>query len=192
METKIQCFGCNSTKYNFQIYSFLEFPLQQINKYYFDKGERKLINNDGKNPDIDLYKCFEYYEKRVLMNGENQIYCNICKKSNDSFYSTFIYSPPHYLIINLNRGKGTIYECKVNFPEKLDISSFVISKNGAKIFCLYAVICNLGSVGHFVAYCRNIMDNNWYLYNDGIVSLCNKKNQYQDGIPYILFYKPLD
>ena len=69
METKSKCLGCNTIKFNFQIFSFLEFPLQQVNQYYFEKGERKLINNDGKNPDVDLYECFEYYRKIDLMNG---------------------------------------------------------------------------------------------------------------------------
>ena len=59
---------------------------------------------------------------------------------------------------------------------------------------LYAVICHLGPSsmsGHFVAYCRNIIDNKWYLYNDAFVTLCDKNNQYYDGMPYILFYKAL-
>ena len=43
--------------------------------------------------------------------------------------------------------------------------------------------------GHFVAYCRNRMDNQWYLYNDGLVNLCAREQQYKDGMPYILFYK---
>ena len=59
-------------------------------------------------------------------------------------------------------------------------------------FGLYTVICHLwpsSMSGHFVAYCRNRIDNQWYLYNDGLVSLCNKKQQYKKGMPYILFYR---
>ena len=33
--------------------------------------------NNNKNPDVDLYECFEYYGNPELMTGENQIYCNI-------------------------------------------------------------------------------------------------------------------
>ena len=195
MEAKSQCFGCNAIKYNFQIYSFLEFPLQQINQYFFDKREKQLINNDGKNQDIDLYECFEYYRKKDFFTGDNQMYCNICKELNDLYYSTSIYSAPSYLIINLNRGKGEVYDCKVNFPEILNIFNFVSYKNGKKIFDLYAVICHLGTSSlnsHFVAYCKNKIDNKWYLYNNETVSLCNKNKQYQDGIPYVLFYKVLE
>ena len=194
METKSQCHGCQTIKYNFQVYSFLEFPLQEVNKYYFSKGLRPLVNNDGSNPDVDLYECFDYYGKIDLMNGDNQMFCNICNRLNDAFYSTSIYSAPLNLIINLNRGKGAVYACKVNFPEQLNLFNFVSYKNGITVFELYAVICHLGPSsmsGHFVAYCKYIEDNKWYLYNDGIVTKCTKKYQYQDGMPYILFYRAL-
>ena len=60
------------------------------------------------------------------------------------------------------------------------------------VFDLYAVICHLGPSsmsGHFVAYVRNSSDYKWYLYNDAIVTQCTRPKQYNDGMPYILFYK---
>ena len=194
METKSQCQGCQTIKYNFQIYSFLEFPLQEVNKFCFNNNRRPLFNNDGSNPDVDLYECFEYYGKIDLMNGDNQMYCNIGNKLYDALYSTSLYSSPNYLIINLNRGKGAVYECKVIFPEQLNIFNFVTFKNGITVYELYAVICHLGPSsmsGHFVAYCKNKIDNKWYLYNDGFISKCTKTYQYQEGMPYILFYRAL-
>jgi len=194
IETKSQCQGCQIIKYNFQVYSFLEFPLQQVNQYCYNNGKRPLFNNDGTNPDVALYECFDYYQKIDLMNGENQMYCNFCNKLYDSLYSTIIYSSPLILIINLNRGRGAVYECKVNFPEQLILYNYIIFKDGYTAYQLYAVICHLGPSsmsGHFVAYCRNRIDNKWYLYNDGMISLCSKQRQYQEGMPYILFYKAL-
>ena len=194
LETKSQCLGCNVIKYNFQVYSFLEFPLQQVNQFFYSKGKRPLFTNDGKNPDVDLYECFEYNEKIDLMTGDNQMYCNICNKLFNSYYSTVIYSSPIYLIINLNRGKGATYECKVNFPDQLNLLNYITFKYGYTAYGLYAVICHLGPSsmsGHFVAYCRNRMDNKWYLYNDAIVTLCSRPQQYNDGMPYILFYRAL-
>ena len=194
LETKSQCKGCNMIKFNFQLYSFLEFPLQHINQYFYNNGKRPLFTQDGKNPDVDLYECFEYNRKIDLMNGENQMYCNICNKLCDATYTNFIYSGPNYLIINLNRGRGAVYECKVNFPEQLNLFNYVSYKHGITAYELYAVICHLGPSsmsGHFVAYCRNRIDNKWYLYNDAFVSLCDKPKQYTEGMPYILFYRVL-
>ena len=194
LETKSQCQGCKVIKFNFQIYSFLEFPLQQVNQFCFNNGKRPLYTIDGKNPDVNLYECFDYNGKVDLMSGDNQMYCNICNKLNNSLYASSIYSLPIYLIINLNRGKGAVYECKVNFPEQLNLYNYASFKDGYTAYGLYAVICHLGPSsmsGHFVAYCRNRIDNQWYLYNDGIVTSCTRPQQYKDGMPYILFYKAL-
>ena len=194
LETKSQCSNCKIIKFNFQIYSFLEFPLEQVNKFYFQNGRRPLVLTNGKNPDIDLYECFEYNRKLDNMSGDNQMYCNNCNKTCDSSYCSLIYSGSNYLIIYLNRGKAAVYECKVNFPELLNILNFVSYKEGITTYSLYGVICHLGPSsmsGHFVAYCRNRIDNKWYLYNDGIVTLCTRFQQYNEGMPYILFYRGL-
>ena len=51
------------------------------------------------------------------------------------------------------------------------------------------VVCSMSV--HFVAYCKNRIDNQWYLYNDDLVNLCSREKQYNDGMPYILFYRIL-
>ena len=193
LETKAQCQKCKNIKYNFQIYSFIEFPLEKINQYCFNTGKRNYYNmNNNKNPDINLYECFEYYGNMELMTGDNQMYCNICNCLYDALYGTLLYTAPNNLIINLNRGKGAVYECNVIFPEKLDLSNYVRFKESNIIFELYAVICHIGPSsmsGHFVAYCKNRMDKRWYLYNDAFVNLCENAYDYQKGMPYILFYQ---
>ena len=77
---------------------------------------------------------------------------------------------------------------------QLNILNYVTYRQGITTYELYAVICHLGPSsmsGHFVAYCRNRIDNKWYLYNDAFVTECTKKYQYNDGMPYILFYRAL-
>ena len=192
IETKSKCMKCQNIKYNFQVYSFLEFPLEQVNKYCFDLGKRNNYSNTNKNPDVNLYECFNYYGNLEKMTGDNQMYCNICRRNCDAFYQTSLYSLPNYLIINLNRGKGAVYECKVIFPEYLNLLNFVSFQDGKTYFKLYAVISHIGPSsmsGHFVAYCRNDIDNKWYKYNDSIVTPCVAAKEYDEGMPYILFYK---
>ena len=193
VETKSKCGGCNITKYNFQIYSFLEFPLKEVNNYMFQMGRRfSLINNDGTNPDINLYECFDYFQKIDIMTGQNQMFCNICNGNRDTFYGTNIYSLPNYLIINLNRGKSAVYSCNVIFPEVLNLWNYVSFKDGGTAMRLYAVICHYGPSsmsGHFIAYCRHRVTNKWYKYNDSIVTECTQPKEYTNGMPYILFYK---
>ena len=193
METKSQCQGCNIIKYNFQVYSFVEFPLEKVNEYCFKTGKRNFYDmNSNKNPDVNIYECFEYYHNIDLMTGDNRMYCNICNCLCDALYGTLLYAAPNILIINLNRGKGAVYECKVIFPEVLNLSNYVIFKESNIIFELYAVICHIGPSsmsGHFVAYCKNRIDKKWYLYNDSFVTLCQNSYDYRKGMAYILFYQ---
>ena len=197
LETKSQCQKCNQVKYNFQVYSFIEFPLEKVNQYYLNNEKRNnySINNDiNKNQDIDLYECFEYYNNSELMAGDNQIYCNICNSNSDSLYESILYSTPNYLIIILNRGKGAVYEYNVNFPDQLNLFNFVTFKNGNTLYELYAVISHIGPSsmsGQFIAFCKNRIDKKWYKYNDAIVTLCQGPNEYRSGVAYILFYKVL-
>ena len=188
-----KCTRCNYSKYNFQVYSFLEFPLSQVNLYMFQNGQRfGLVNQDGKNPDINLYECFEYYQKVDLMNGQNQMYCNICNMKLDTYYATNIYSLPNNLIINLNRGKGGVYKCNVNFPETLNLLNYVTFKDGPTAMKLYAVICHFGGndmSGHFIAFCKHRKTKEWYCYNDAVVTKCTEPRPYNKGMPYILFYQ---
>ena len=129
-----------------------------------------------------------------MMTGENQMDCNICKRSCDALYGKSIYSAPNYLILVLNRGKGAKYQCNVIFHEKLNILNFVSLQNGYIYFELYAVICQIepsSTNKHFVAYCKNKIDKNWYQYNNSNVTRCSQNNEYKNGNPYILFYQAL-
>ena len=192
LETKSQCQGCGKIKFNFQVYSFVEFPLEQVNIYCFNMGKRNNYMNNNTNPDIDLYECFEYNCKIDLMTGDNQMFCNFCNCLCNAMYGTSLYSLPNYLIINLNRGKGAVYKCNVNFPEQLNLFNFVNLKNSDTVFELYGVICHIGpssNSGHFIAYCKNKIDRKWYKYNDAMVTPCEKNDEYKNGMPYILFYQ---
>ena len=193
-ENITKCLNCNRLKYNYQIFSILEFPLEQVNKYCFNNGLRMNFNGVG-NPDINLYECFQYYNHYESMVGENQIHCDTCNRLTNANYGTLLYSMPNYLIINLNRGKGATYKCNLIFPEILNLLNYVNFKDGNIVFQLHSVICHIGPSsmgGHFVAYCKHKLDNKWYKYNDSIVTLCENKKEYLNGLPYILFYQAIN
>ena len=74
----------------------------------------------------------------------------------------------------------------------INILNYVNFKDGNTFFELYAVICHIGPSsmsGHFVAFCKNHINNKWYKFNDSIVTACQKNNEYLMGMPYILFYQ---
>ena len=192
-ETKSICHGCRTMTFNFQIYNYLEFQLEEINNYCFNEGKRKALKNeDGSNPDIDIYECFDFYQKLYLVNGDNQLYCNKCGELKDSFYRSLLYSAPKIMVINLNRGEKGEYKCNIIFHEELNIFNYVQYKHGPNYFELFGVIVHSdpsSADGKFVTYCKNRMDNNWYLYDDESVTKCNQSKEYLKSTPYILFYK---
>ena len=59
---------------------------------------------------------------------------------------------------------------------------------------LIGVITHLGGSdmsGHFIAYCKDPISNEWYLYNDATVSpIANFQNDVINyAMPYLLFYQ---
>ena len=191
-QTEVICQNCRKVKYNYEIFSFIEFPLEQVN-IYFGKTPFQ-VNYQLQQPDIDINECFTFHQKGELMTKDNAMYCDLCNVTFDSFYVSKIYKPPKYLILILNRGKGNIYQCNVKFPEVLNLSNYIIGKNFNVMFDLYAVICHFGPSsmgGHFIAFCRNALNDKWYCYNDSTVTLCQETN-YLKGVPYILFYQEIN
>ena len=198
IETKTECLNCKQRNimngiyspiylYNFQIMNFLIFPLEEVRKY-------KIMQYQQNFQEVNLTDCFNYNQKVDFMQGENQMWCKNCQQNSPSQYMTLIYSAPVDLILILNRGKGNIYNVKLNFDEILDIGNYVYMKKNQKlIYHLYAVVTHIGPSdmgGHFIAFCKSPIDNQWYKYNDAIVELVGS---FQDivnfGVPYILFYE---
>ena len=199
IETRTECLFCKQRNqfqgnfnpfyiYNFQIFNFLIFPLEEIRKA---KSEINYFNVN----EVNLNDCFDYYERTEVMQGENQMWCRFCNQNSPSNYSTRIYSAPYYLILILNRGKGNIYNVKLNFEEYINIGKYVEIKEGQNVmYELYAIVTHLGPSsmsGHFVAFCKSPIDNRWYKYNDAQVNcIGNFFNEIHEfGCPYILFYE---
>ena len=144
---------------------------------------------------VTLDECFYYNQKTDLFGGENQNYCHICKQLGNSMYTSRIYVSPNVLVLILNRGKGNIYDVKLDFSETINITNFVLQKDMPQIiYNLYGVITHIGQSGpnaHFVASCKSPIDNKWYRYNDAIVNQISnlQKEVIEFGTPYILFYQ---
>ena len=182
--------------YNYGIFNCLIFPLDEVKKLKL-KNDTKQANDLDSNNVVNMNDCFNFYQKSDLFTGDNKNYCNICNQLFDSIYTTKIYSSPNYLILIINRGKGNIYNIKLDFPEILNISQFVIKKEKPNIiYNLYGVLTHFGESGpnaHFFAACKSPVDGKWYRYNDAIVTSIKdfQKDVIDFGTPYILFYQKM-
>ena len=200
-ETTNECLYCknwynsngksNPICYNYGIFNCLIFPLEEVKNMKYNN----MINY---NNTVSLYDCFLYNQKSEYFTGENRNYCNICKQLYDSIYSSKLYVSPNVLVLILNRGKGNIYNVKLDFSEKIDITQYVIQKEMPQIrYELYGVITHIGQSGpnaHFIASCKSPVDSKWYRYNDAFVTpITNIKNEVINfGTPYILFYQKIN
>ena len=193
-QTKTKCTSCNVFKYNYQALYLLEFPLEIVFNYCLNNNLTCLDSNGKKY--IYLKNCFKQYLFPTKFSGDNQLYCNTCHKLTDSFSQSKIYSLPKTLIIILNRGRGKIFDCTVDFPSELDLDKYVLCPQSITKYKLTGVITHLGQSGmsgHFIAFCRHRLDNKWYRYNDAMVTKCqDQNNEYKLGTPYILFYESND
>ena len=197
---KMQLYLCGQTmpliKYNYQNYFFINFPLEEVRKYIVSNQMLYMkYMNMGINPnkEVFLVDCFDYYQKDDPIIG----YCDRCNNDNAQIITrTKLFTLPIYLIILLNRGTGIQFNIKLDFPEILSSNGIAINPSGN--YLLYGVVKHFGdssSSGHFAAYCRSPIDNQWYFYNDSIVTPINEneKGRIQDvGLTYILFYRKMN
>ena len=202
-ETTNECLNCkniynskginNPICYNYGIFNCLIFPLEEVKNMKNNSNQYNDIQNN--NNVVSLYDCFYYNQKNDLFTGENKNYCNICKQLFDSIYTSKIFISPNVLVLILNRGRGNIYNVKLDFCDIIDITQFVQQKDCPQlIYNLYGVITHIGQSGpnaHFVASCKSPIDNKWYRYNDAFVNpiIDLKKEVIDFETPYILFYQ---
>ena len=193
-----KCINCNVTSYNYQIYFFLIFPLEEVRKFKLTSNNgfnnNGLNNNFNNNDTVDIYDCFNFDNRINIMQGDNAMYCPFCQLTCGSSMRTILATGPNILIIILNRGKGKEFDVKLNFSEQLNLCNYIELKDAGTQYELFGVITHIGESGmsgHFIAYCKDLWENNWYKYNDAIVSKVeNFKTEVVDfAMPYLLFYK---
>jgi ubiquitin carboxyl-terminal hydrolase 8 len=172
------CLNCKYSIHNIQSMNILFFPLEEVRKF----------KNHNVNEKVSIIECFEYYEKYDMYPS---YYCNICRYNCPAYSITKIINCPKTLIINLNRGRGIEFDVKVTFEEYLDLQNFIINPDSPNYYELKGVISHFGSNdegGHFIAFCKNTNNCNWYKFNDEMVEKCSFKDVLKKGMPYVLFY----
>ena len=193
-EMKTTCSLCKITKYNFQCYNLLYFPLKEAKRVTVLKKKEEDENFDEKNYVLTLEDCFEHNEHVDHFTGDNQMYCNDCNKEADADYQTVLFTAPTILSIVLNRGRGNLdFQEDFKFGIDLDIKKYIHNpfiQNGK--YYLIGMVVHLGGSdlsGHFIAYCRMDKNSDWFCYNDAFVDkIDNIEEKFNINKPYILFY----
>ena len=130
-----------------------------------------------KNNIVNIFDCFDNYQKVKQGIWENSNYCIHCNYLTSTEYQSLIYNIPEILILVFNRGVKSEFKIKLEFTELLDLTNYVEinDKNNNPNSCLYDLIGVITHLGdnqgseHFIATCKSPIDNLWYQYNDDLV-----------------------
>uniref|UniRef100_A0AAZ3RH05 Ubiquitin carboxyl-terminal hydrolase n=1 Tax=Oncorhynchus tshawytscha TaxID=74940 RepID=A0AAZ3RH05_ONCTS len=128
-------------------------------------------------PVVTLQDCLAAFFARDELKGDNMYSCEKCKKK----------AIKHELMFSTKIGTH------VSFPlEGLDLQPFLAKDSSAHTtsYDLLSVICHHGtaSSGHYIAYCRNDLNNLWYEFDDQSVTEVSE-SCVQNAEAYVLFYK---
>ena len=165
-----------------------------VNPFLFQQNLQKVQNTNS----VTLEDYFNYNEKIDIFQGQNAMYCNICKAQLTSFYQTKLYTGPEILIIILDRGKGIESKVKLEFDLFINVTNYVELKdyNGWK-YELIGVVDHLeknDKNGHFIAFCKSPIGGGWYQYNDELVFEVKDfvKEIRDNAMPEILFFQKMN
>ncbi|KAM7343675.1 deubiquitinating apoptotic inhibitor isoform 1-T3 [Cochliomyia hominivorax] len=146
----------------------------------------------------------EYYCSSEKLYGDNQYFCERCKKLSDAERYINVISAPKNLILTLKHFK---YDQKYHMRAKLMHKVFHDEKVSLKVcspenleeiatvhYDLYAGVVHSGfsmDSGHYYTYAADA-SNKWYKFNDSIVTPSKTEelhNLTPPNTPYILFYQ---
>lgn len=194
--SKVTCNNCKNSNITFEPFNILELPLVDKNNNVFN----------------DIESCLKNYS-----TGETVSYkCDSCKTESSATKIMNIFRAPKKLIIQLKRfssrnNSGMMrfsglngfngmnndkIRNKITFPIN-NLSLQYIMTDIDKInkddhsYNLYAIVNHMGGLGggHYIAHCKNLLDSNWYNFNDDTVSYVNSVESLIDESAYILFYE---
>ena len=177
-ENMTKCCECKSIFYSYQKFEFISFSTFSYRNSIFN-----------------IYDGFKDNQKIQYLRGNNQYYCNICNNLCDGEICCKIIQPPNKLVINIDYGRDKMFDVnKLIFDEIIDITDYINFNFGKKIKYSICGVCThlgySGSSGHYIAYCRNSKNGQWYNFNDSTCKACSKDEIYR-GSPYLLLYEQI-
>ncbi|XP_065207290.1 ubiquitin carboxyl-terminal hydrolase 8-like isoform X2 [Planococcus citri] len=173
-KSTVSCNICEKESVTFEPFSNLSLPIPSSTE------------------NCSLYQCLRLYTSNEHITGWQ---CPACKSPRSATKKLDITRLPPYLVIHFKRftsdGHCEKRSTNVDFPDKLDMSSYIIGKEHRnRKFELYAVSNHIGSMnhGHYTAYCRNSANKTWYKCDDDYVNEMDS-NRVVSQSAYIVFYQ---
>jgi ubiquitin C-terminal hydrolase len=183
---QVKCSGCGNVNFSFEPFNLVSLP----------------IPRSEQSQDLTLDDCLmNHFNCDELLTGDNKYNCDVCSVIGDANKKTSMWHNPSHLIIQFKRFVNTEKSTSKNrtnivFPILgLDMKKYSSEyTNDEAIYDLYGVINHSGNLGggHYVAYTKNPINNNWYLFDDDdILHIEDDKleSKIVNSGAYVLFYK---
>eukprot|EP00923_Selenidium_pygospionis_P004892 GHVN01008145.1.p1 GENE.GHVN01008145.1~~GHVN01008145.1.p1 ORF type:complete len:376 (-),score=32.33 GHVN01008145.1:727-1854(-) len=142
-----------------------------------------------------LEECLDSFFSSETLTGDEMYFCESCQKKKRAKKRFVLVQPaPNVLVIQLKRFQGGFLSFskikqKVLFPEVLDMGKYA-RKTPSILYELSSVVIHHGGFGggHYTAYCLNVSEGRWYLFDDTRV-VPTTLETVLNGEAYILFYQ---
>ncbi|CAN9507168.1 unnamed protein product [Ophioblennius macclurei] len=179
-KSTVQCLTCHRKSRTFETFMYLSLPLASTSK-------------------CSLQDCLRLFSKEERLTDNNKVFCRHCKAHRDSTKKLEIWKVPPILLVHLKRfsyeGRWKQkLQTSVDFPlDSLDLAQYVIGpRQTLKRYSLYGVSNHYGGLdgGHYTAYCKNVLKQRWYKFDDHEVSDISTSSV-KSSAAYILFYSTL-
>uniref|UniRef100_A0AAX7VWM4 Ubiquitin carboxyl-terminal hydrolase n=1 Tax=Astatotilapia calliptera TaxID=8154 RepID=A0AAX7VWM4_ASTCA len=210
--SSVQCLTCDRVSVTLENFQDISLPIpgkEDLAKLHSSTHQTSLVKagscGEAYAPQGWIAFVMEYI-KRCLLSvflkgkrvGDNMYSCEKCKKLRNGVKFCKMQSLPEILCIHLKRFRhelmfSTKISTHVSFPlEGLDLQPFLAKDSSAQTtsYDLLSVICHHGTAsnGHYIAYCRNDVNNLWYEFDDQSVTEVSEACV-QNAEAYVLFYK---
>ena len=172
----------NKKTYEYKNLNYLMFPINEVFALSQKINQKEFI---------DIYDCLNYFQTPIVLDGDNGRNCEKCGKVTPYILTTKINSCQNNLLVFLKRDFKN-ENIKFKFDDILDITEYVQKNNDKLIYNLYGIISLRDNKEiHHVAFCKDLIENIWYKYDDNVVEIVNnlENDIFNFGIPVALFYQ---
>ncbi|CAD8092813.1 unnamed protein product [Paramecium sonneborni] len=144
--------------------------------------------------EIKLKEClYSYFREEQILN---EWVCNLCQQQNKYLIrKILITQKPQFLIIHLKRfaqfPRNQKIQNEISYPEVLNIQEFCDENITKAEYRLKSLISHQGQLnnGHYKAYAQR--QNEWYEFDDDIVTKDKGNRHLTDKGAYIIFYEAI-
>ncbi|KAF1749050.1 hypothetical protein GCK72_025517 [Caenorhabditis remanei] len=170
-------------------------PADESTSYYEGIDPGFLVNKGIKNK-ISLDECLDMFFENSVLCGENQYSCRKCERLVDATKTVKAKELPEIILIQLKRFRHTVYGCSkigkiVEFPLRSQDFGEWTTSGESEVYDLVGFVVHVGrniDCGHYVSFCLNEQENQWYHYDDSTVTRYDD-TEVAKNEPYILMYR---